>query len=267
MDLGLREWLLILGPVFIIVILVHGYFRMRAGRNTLKMALDKSFMSAPGDNVRPEEDLSMLKAELPNGGARVRKIPEQRALDLDEDVPVLMEPVKMTGGHQATPRVTPATAKPVQSTMPPRQPASTPTHDTVRPEHLIVLYVTALDEPFSGQALLESLVELDMQFGEMDIFHRLDQHGEPLFSLVNAVVPGTFDLAAMDQLETPAVSLFMRAHELEDPMRGFDEMVRVAQALADELGGEVKDASRSVLTPQTIAHCREEIRAYLHRYN
>jgi len=99
MDLGLREWLLILGSVFIIGILLHGYWRMRANRNSLKMALDKNFLSAPGDEVQIEDDLSMLKAELPNGGARVRKVPEQGALDLNEDVPVLMEPVELGKGE------------------------------------------------------------------------------------------------------------------------------------------------------------------------
>ena len=43
MDFGLRDWLLILGPVFIAGILIHGYWRMRSNRSNLKMALDKSF--------------------------------------------------------------------------------------------------------------------------------------------------------------------------------------------------------------------------------
>jgi cell division protein ZipA len=135
-----------------------------------------------------------------------------------------------------------------------------------RPEYFIVLYVTALHQPFNGQNLLESLVELDMQFGEMDIFHRME-HGESVFSLVNAVEPGTFDIGQMTELETPAVSLFMRAHELDEPLRIFDEMIAVAQSLAEELGGEVKDQSRSAVTSQTIEHCREEVRDYQHRHH
>jgi len=91
-------------------------------------------------------------------------------------------------------------------------------------------------------------------------------YGPGAFSLVNAVEPGTFELGSMDRLATPAVSLFMRAHELDDPVDVFDQMLEVAQGLADELGGEVKDDSHSVLTPQTIEHCREEIRNYRHRY-
>ena len=90
MEFNLREWLLILGPVFIAVILLHGYWRMRNGRNKLKMALDKNFLSQRGD----EDDvdaLAMLKAELPNGGARIIKAHD---LDASQNVPVLMEPVE-----------------------------------------------------------------------------------------------------------------------------------------------------------------------------
>lgn len=274
MDFGLREWLLILGPVFIIIVLVHGYIRMRASRNSLKMALDKDYLTKPGEavDVPDENDIATLRAELPNGGARIRKVPEQGSLDLDEDVPVLMEPVEM--GHKDDtpdePDDEPATVAPASDVEPDEGRiaeevgASRTAED--RPEHYVVLYVATVGEPFEGQALLESLVELDMQFGEMDIFHRLGKNGRPVFSLVNAVEPGTFDLSAMAGLQTPAVSLFMRAHEVDEPLNAYNQMVEVARSLADELGGEIKDASRSVLTPQTIEHGREEIRAYQHKY-
>ena len=70
MDFDLRQWLLILGPIFIVAVLLHGYFRMRSGRNDIKMKLDRSFLSDPGEEHDVDE-LSMFKAELPNGGARV----------------------------------------------------------------------------------------------------------------------------------------------------------------------------------------------------
>ncbi|MEX2326943.1 MAG: cell division protein ZipA, partial [Pseudomonadales bacterium] len=191
---------------------------------------------------------------------------------LGADVPVLMEPVEMgRGGHKSVSHddaggVAPADQqtgliidRPIRATQnTPRQPE--------RPEYFIVLYVTALHQPFNGQSLLESLVELDMQFGEMEIFHRMEQ-GESVFSLVNAVEPGTFDINQMSELQTPAVSLFMRAHDQDEPLRIYDEMIAVAQALAEELGGEVKDESKSVVTPQTIVHCREEIKDYQHRHH
>ncbi|MEM7365122.1 MAG: hypothetical protein AAF525_13950, partial [Pseudomonadota bacterium] len=86
MGLDLQTWLLILGPLLIAGILVHGYFRMRS-RNTLKMALDKRFLNK-GDVEDEGSGQSSVRAELPNGGARVVDPPEQGRLDL-ADVPVL----------------------------------------------------------------------------------------------------------------------------------------------------------------------------------
>ena len=98
MDFGIRDWLLILGPVLIAGVLIHGYWRMRNNRSSLKMALDKSFLSKVGEKEQSDHDFSMFRAELPNGGARVRSVDpeseaEQTSLNLDVEVPVLMEPI------------------------------------------------------------------------------------------------------------------------------------------------------------------------------
>ena len=70
MDFDLRQWLLILGPLLVVGVLLHGYFRMRSSQNEIKMNLDKSFLSKSGEEPA-DDDIKMLKAELPNGGARV----------------------------------------------------------------------------------------------------------------------------------------------------------------------------------------------------
>ncbi|MAV27479.1 MAG: cell division protein ZipA [Gammaproteobacteria bacterium] len=254
MDLDLQTWLLILGPLLIVGILVHGYFRMRS-RNTLKMALDKRFLNT-GDTEEDGSGQSLVRAELPNGGARVVDPPEQGSLDL-ADVPVLMEPVDVDEALVVTSSDSDAETG-----------AELPTviDQGDRPERFIVLYVSADEQKMTGQALLESLVEHEMRFGEMDIFHRLDVSGQSLFSLVNAVEPGSFDLQAMDDLETPAVSLFMRVHEVSDPVAVFDDMMHVAQNLANDLGADVLDETRSAVTPQTTAHLKQELEDYQFRH-
>ena len=258
MDLDLQTWLLILGPLLIVGILVHGYFRMRS-RNTLKMALDKRFLNT-GETEDDGSGQSMLRAELPNGGARVVDPPEQGSLDL-ADVPVLMEPVEVDEALVVT-----SSDNDVGSESEKGAELPTVVDQGDRPERFVVLYVIADGQKMTGQALLESLVEHEMRFGEMDIFHRLDVTGQSLFSLVNAVEPGSFDLQAMDDLETPAVSLFMRAHEVSDPVAVFNDMMHVAQHLADDLGADVLDESRSAVTPQTTAHLRQELEDYQFRY-
>ncbi|MFT7245568.1 MAG: cell division protein ZipA [Candidatus Azotimanducaceae bacterium] len=265
-EFGLRDWLLLLGPVFIVGILVHGYWRMRSNRNTLKMSLDKSFVSEI-DESASAQDLSMLRAELPNGGARV-KIPEQRTLNLEEAVPVLMHPVDEPVGAQkvqSNPEV-------VAEVSPEPKPEIASVSDDLDatplaplpknlPEKYVVINVMSVGNPFKGQELLECLIEQDMALGEMSIFHRIRQE-QSVFSLMNAVEPGSFELRSMDKIETPAVSMFMRVHELRKPTQVFQEMLSVADALAEALGGEVRDETRSVMTSQTIEHYRSELEEY-----
>ena len=283
-EFGLRDWLLLLGPVFIVGILVHGYWRMRSNRNTLKMSLDKSFISEV-DEPASAQDLSMLRAELPNGGARV-KIPEQRKLNLEEAVPVLMHPVDEPADSESVysesaveQKVAESVAQKVQSnpevvaevSSEPTQ-VDAPVSDDLDatplaplpknlPEKYVVINVMSIGDPFKGQELLECLVEQDMALGEMSIFHRIEQE-QSVFSLMNAVEPGSFELNTMDKIETPAVSIFMRVHELHKPTRVFQEMLSVADALAEALGGEVRDETRSVMTSQTIEHYRLELEEY-----
>ncbi len=298
MDFGLREWLLILGPIIVVGVLLHGYWRMRVGRNQIKMKLDKSYVSNLGEE-RAEDDLSMLRAELPNGGARVIKKPEQQHLDLNDDVPVLMDPVDVDDlppvrAERDAPEieeVDPATVETVRIS--PERAAVLANavmseseveelqssddeddrilHDPDRlcvgvPEKFMVLYVISGKERFPGQQLLEALVSAGMAYGEMDIFHRMGPGGYTQFSLANAVEPGTFDLKTLDGEEIPGVTLFMRVHELLEPAKVYDEMVAVAQQLASELDGAIKDDRRSDLTQQTIAHQRQEILDWQHKH-
>lgn len=126
----------------------------------------------------------------------------------------------------------------------------------------VVLSVLADRGMISGAQLRRVLESLDMAHGEMDIFHRLNPRGEPEFSLANAVKPGTFSPSTMDGMETPGVTLFMIADQLVDPSSTYENMLMVAQILADELGGTVKDEQRDDLTDQTIDSRRDSLRGY-----
>ena len=106
---------------------------------------------------------------------------------------------------------------------------------------------------------------MEVEHDRLDIFHRYsDAKGEGalLFSLANMVKPGTFDIDAMDEFETPGVSLFMTLPINADSMQSFDLMADTARAIAETLNGELKDEQRSVMTRQTLEHCRQRIRDF-----
>ena len=296
MDFDLRQWLLILGPIFIIGVLLHGYFRMRSGQNDIKMKLDRSFLSRQGED-HVVDDLSLFKAELPNGGARLLDSKASAVISAD-DVPLLIDSVELPSISAtssvdrpktdslpaSTPEPIPEPEKSaidhsvdeVPAKAPPARKAPKIEEDQSdeetaapirKPEMFVVIYVLALDEPFLGQGLVEVLLDSGMTFGEMDIFHQLDDRGAQLFSLASAVEPGTFDLSSLDQFSTPGISLFMRVHELAAPLEVLDSMLSVANRVAQELNGEVRDETRSVMTPQTIEHCRQSLTEFLYKHS
>ena len=45
-------------------------------------------------------------------------------------------------------------------------------------------------------------------------------------------------------------------------LQAFEFMLETAQCVVRNLGGELKDERRSVMTPQTIEHCRQRIREF-----
>lgn len=134
------------------------------------------------------------------------------------------------------------------------------------PEEVLIINVMAFKgEMFNGGDLLDIVLKCGMRYGSMDIFHRYsDAKGEGtlLFSMANMVKPGTFDLDAMDEFETPGVSLFMTLPLNADAMQSFDLMLDTAKAIAETLDGELKDEQRSVMTRQTVEHSRQRIRDY-----
>ncbi len=147
--------------------------------------------------------------------------------------------------------------------------AAEPSYQQVEPEEVLIINVMAKSGTyFSGAALLECLIENGMRYGAMNIFHCHLEHdgsGPVLFSLANIVMPGTFDLQAMDDFHTPGVSIFMTLPVEAESIPAFETMLSVAQSLADTLGGEMKDDSRSVMTQQTIGHYRQRVKDFERR--
>lgn len=155
----------------------------------------------------------------------------------------------------------------------PRKPASKPRAAASRPEPealLIILHVAAHPgERLEGAELLEAFADNDLTFGEMEIFHRMvETPGGPrrLFSVANAVKPGTLIPEQMPSLRTPGVSLFLSLPAPAPAVDAFESMLQCAEALAARLGAELQDETRSALTAQTREHLREKVREWAFRF-
>jgi cell division protein ZipA len=116
--------------------------------------------------------------------------------------------------------------------------------------------------PFPGTFIMDAMSDAKLQYGDMQIFHYHETDGDgqrTLFSAANIVEPGTFDPDAIESFSTPGLVLFLTLPGPFDAVRAFDAMVEAARSLANSLKGTVCDATRSVLTNQTIGHMREDI--------
>ncbi|MEZ5529974.1 MAG: cell division protein ZipA [Porticoccaceae bacterium] len=145
------------------------------------------------------------------------------------------------------------------------QRAPVPENKTPVVSVVVMHLMAASGEVLDGRDLLDALLAAGLRYGSMKIFHRHtreDGSGPVLFSVANSVNPGTFDLSRMDEFSTPGVSLFYAMEDVDDPMMAFDSLLTAAKKMATELGGVLKDESRSVLTRQTEEHYRQRITDY-----
>ena len=151
---------------------------------------------------------------------------------------------------------------------PSRPSAGQPLAGANRPEAREVIVINVLaksDEDFKGPAVKKLFEACGLEHGDMDIYHRHEESDttSPVqFSVANAVEPGTFKPGDMPALTTPGISFFMSMPGPTNALQAFDFMLETAQAVVRNLGGELKDERRSVMTPQTIEHCRQRIREF-----
>ncbi|ROQ20126.1 MULTISPECIES: cell division protein ZipA [Marinimicrobium] len=219
-----------------------------------------------------EDDPERIEPTL--GGNADSSVSSARAAKPEPSSPARSEAKKPEAPVAKSPKPAPAKPEPRKAekapsdrrTAKPEEPPKAPP----QPEEVLIVNVMApTGEQFRGDALLDSLVSAGLRFGDMNIFHRYEgaKGGGPiLFSLANMVKPGVFDLDTMADFTTPGVSLFMTLPLEErvelDNVEVFDEMLEAARAIALELGGELKDENRSVMTRQTQEHCRQRIHEF-----
>ena len=133
----------------------------------------------------------------------------------------------------------------------------------IAPEVFMLNVVARDSRGFRGEDILHILLACDLRFGDMNFFHRHEFEagkGAIQFSVANMMQPGVFDIDNMSDFNTPGLVFFLTLPGPQEMMKAFDYMLETAQAVSRNLGGDVLDESRSVLTKQTLEHCRQQIR-------
>jgi len=274
-----RDWLIVVGVLIILGILADGYRRMRLAKmDSLKMS--RNMGGDLGESPLDDD----FNPELPSGGARivgreqadVRIEPgfDDQAPENEEAIASAPLSADLSDRIEVSPQ---AGSKTDQIELPvdveqdsPNKVVSEPTAKT-KPvpepaQQVIVINVDAKPGgTFKGNEIKQLLEACGLDHGDMSIFHRHEEDDllSPIqFSVANAVEPGYFDPDNMDSIETPGVSFFMSMPGPKNYMKAFEYMLETAQCFAKNLNGELKDERRSVLTAQTIEHCKHVVREF-----
>ena len=133
-------------------------------------------------------------------------------------------------------------------------------------DKIVSLYVAArAGNILRGEDIVVAAEKTGMVFGHMSVFHRLlEGHPErgPVFSMASIIKPGSFDMATIRELETPAIAFFLTLPAPVPALDAWEKMLPTVQRMAELLDGVVLDDSRNALGRQRIAHIRDELRAY-----
>lgn len=274
MDFGLREWLIVIGLLVITGILFDGWRRM-GGRSRIRFKLERNLKDLPeaaehDELLGPARVISPSEREEPSLGEIFAsnieqdpvtdRQPEQVGLDLGDTGlhAEVAEPRRSSRRKRDAVEVVQAQAE--------EQQAAPVVDDRPPVEEVLVINVVARSpEGFAGAAMLQSIMESGLRYGDMNIFHRHESmtgNGDVLFSMANALKPGIFDLDELEHSHVRAVSFFMGLPGPRHPKQALDLMIASARKLSQELGGDLKDENRSVLTAQTIEHYRQRIAEY-----
>lgn len=133
-------------------------------------------------------------------------------------------------------------------------------------DKIVSLYVAArAGSTLRGEDIVVAAEKTGMVFGHMSVFHRLlEGHPErgPVFSMASIIKPGSFDMATIRDLETPAIAFFLTLPAPVPALDAWEKMLPTVQRMAELLDGVVLDEGRNALGRQRIAHIRDELRGY-----
>ncbi|NOH99349.1 cell division protein ZipA [Vibrio sp. 99-70-13A1] len=132
---------------------------------------------------------------------------------------------------------------------------------------VIVLNVHCAGEaPFIGTELFRSMENNGLTYGEMAIYHCYAGNSDSpkvIFSVANMMQPGTLEHDNRADFSTKGISFFMTLPCFGEADQNFNVMLRAAQKIADDMGGNVLDESRNLMTPNRLSDYRKQIRDFM----
>jgi cell division protein ZipA len=262
----LRLFLLVIGIGIVAGIYIWGTFQSRKQQRQQTIlqgpALDDvaelKIASTPDKEIDYSAVLAGLNQSISRSKQEQPEAVSEQKVEVD-DVASQQEIHEKSDLPQASAELFPAQSP----TMSPHANHLQETANTAKQQIITLHVIPRGNEVFSGEAILDALTQLDMQFGALDIFHHYGigemQREQALFSLANMMEPGSFDMKLMDNFATNGLVMFLCLPSEIDGQVIFELMLNTAQRLADLLRGEVCDEKRALITEQKIESIRNTI--------
>lgn len=213
-----------------------------------------------GNPDKKRKPSASRKKEKSNQERREPTLEERSADELIQDREFAEETAKPLNPEpdQGELLVEPPQLKPVDSPPKPKKPAGPP------PEKIKSLFLLARDNHIiNGAELLQATIKTGMEFGEMNIFHRVPEGSDrPIFSLANAAKPGHFDRDAWNTFETSGVVLFMTLPGPVSGLDAWDSLFATAQRMSELIKANLLDDDHNPFSRLKEAQIREEMREY-----
>ncbi|WP_034411116.1 cell division protein ZipA [Candidatus Photodesmus anomalopis] len=236
----LRLVLIVVGALAIIGLLVHGFSTKKGTRIRF---YNRSIINLSNTTKKKGKGTVLSQVHNTNHKSKVKKPNASKSLELSPSVETI----------QNTPFSDILNTPSVQDT-------------SESDVEVIIINVHSLgDKPFIGRTLFASIERNGLLYGDMDIFHRysdLSKNSKSLFSVANMIKPGTFKNVDFNTFKTPGLSFFMTLPCFWEAHQNFKLMLKTAQQVADDLGGNVLDDSRNLMTPDRLLAYRKQIQDF-----
>lgn len=242
MEIEMRIALLVAGVVLLVVLFFLGRIRGRRAARTRKFE-DFDF---------EEESLQSPLDSLDTSGEDADILPDVTHPDEPADEVELQDTEEADSGYQP-------------SLLRPEPEKGTPE------EKLVVVHVMAKrPRTFSGSDIVNVVRQFRLEYDDdMRVFHKAVKRRDgkkAMYSIFNAVNPGTFDLDRMKTFETPGISFVLVLPGPEKGLKAFNIMLEAAKRTAERLRGDLLDESHNHLNQQAIARWQEEVQLFSLRH-
>ncbi len=127
------------------------------------------------------------------------------------------------------------------------------------PELIQLSIMASTEQGFSGEDIFDVLNSVDLSYGNLQIFERLDSNRLVDFAVANIVNPGIFPQEDLGNFYSPGLSFFMQPKKVDHPIEVFEDFIRTFNFVALKLGGAMVDNNRQLLTDERLEDIRQRL--------